>query len=84
MSSLVVLWARESCVGKRGTLPVHRDELQRSLAAKVNGKTMDWSQAQKIEEERKRRGKTVVFTNGGLESLHAGHMKLLEEARRTR
>jgi rfaE bifunctional protein nucleotidyltransferase chain/domain len=42
-----------------------------------------YSRAELVEQRAlwKRRGKTVVFTNGCYDLLHPGHVRLLEEAR---
>ena len=70
-------------VAKAGTQPVYRDELQRLHGSQhINSKIMDWNQAKQVVEERKRRGQTIVFTNGCFDIVHAGHVRCLEEARR--
>jgi D-beta-D-heptose 7-phosphate kinase/D-beta-D-heptose 1-phosphate adenosyltransferase len=70
-------------VSKAGTQPVYRDELQRLHAGQhINSKILDWNQARQIVEDRKRRGQTIVFTNGCFDIVHAGHVRCLEEARR--
>jgi D-beta-D-heptose 7-phosphate kinase/D-beta-D-heptose 1-phosphate adenosyltransferase len=45
-------------------------------------KIVPLEQAYELVEELKRRGQRVVFTNGCFDLLHAGHTRLLEEARK--
>jgi len=49
----------------------------------VPGLRKFYSRAELVEQRAlwKRRGKTVVFTNGCYDLLHPGHVRLLEEAR---
>ena len=70
-------------VSKAGTQPVYRDELLRLHAGQhINNKILDWNQARQVVEDRRRRGQTIVFTNGCFDIVHAGHVRCLEEARR--
>lgn len=39
------------------------------------------SEAQTLRDELRRAGKTLVFTNGHFDLLHAGHLEYLEQAR---
>ncbi|GBE30836.1 bifunctional protein HldE [bacterium BMS3Bbin04] len=43
--------------------------------------TVSWEKALKWREQLREQGKTVVFTNGCFDILHAGHVTLLERAR---
>ncbi len=72
-------------VGKVGTSTVLPDELLAAHShlhhdgdAKIASREV---LARRLEEER-RRGKTVVFTNGCFDLLHVGHVKYLQAARR--
>jgi D-beta-D-heptose 7-phosphate kinase/D-beta-D-heptose 1-phosphate adenosyltransferase len=70
-------------VSKAGTQPVYRDELLRLHAGQyINRKILDWNLARQVVEDRRRRGQTIVFTNGCFDIVHAGHVRCLEEARR--
>ena len=44
-------------------------------------KIIPLEQAYKLVEDMKRRGRTVVFTNGCFDLLHPGHIRTLEQAR---
>ena len=84
-------------VGKVGTAPVHRDELVAALHAQVREaasaraalspaeagtKLLPLEAMAKRVEAWRAAGERVVFTNGCFDLLHAGHVSLLEEARR--
>jgi D-beta-D-heptose 7-phosphate kinase/D-beta-D-heptose 1-phosphate adenosyltransferase len=70
-------------VTKAGTQPVFREEFERLLTShRIGTKILTWEQARSWVEVRRRRGHTVVFTNGCFDILHAGHVWCLEEARR--
>ncbi len=73
-------------VGKVGTVPVTLAELRdRTMAAPeigYAGKVRTREQAAIACEAWRRRGQKVVFTNGCFDILHAGHVHMLEEARR--
>lgn len=49
---------------------------------KVNSSTKIWPQSEIIEKvaQLKKEGKSIVFTNGCFDILHAGHVQYLEEA----
>lgn len=77
-------------VGKLGTQPIRREELDAALRAQTNEKTNNFSTLQKISSvdelktilgEPTTRNKKVVFTNGCFDILHAGHLTYLEQAR---
>lgn len=65
-------------IGKRGTAAVLRGELESALAS-ASSKIVSRENITQLRELLK--GKKVVFTNGCFDVLHAGHRKLLEEAR---
>jgi D-beta-D-heptose 7-phosphate kinase/D-beta-D-heptose 1-phosphate adenosyltransferase len=74
-------------VGKLGTQPVLWEELARGLAA-GNGaggpasKVTGLSSARIALADWRRKGYTIVFTNGCFDLLHPGHVSLLHQARR--
>lgn len=45
-------------------------------------KIKSWAEAKKMREAARAEGKTVVFTNGCFDLLHAGHVDYLEAARK--
>ena len=70
-------------VRKVGTATVTREEIREEVergpaAAK---KRIDARSAAAAAAERRKRGETVVFTNGCFDLLHAGHIKYLEASR---
>ena len=71
-------------VDRTGVAVISRDELLRELQShglsksrKLIGSNED---AARIAEEYRRRGKSIVFTNGCFDLLHVGHVTYLEEA----
>jgi rfaE bifunctional protein nucleotidyltransferase chain/domain len=48
----------------------------------LEGRVWSWSQAEQIRAEWRSQALRVVFTNGCFDILHAGHVTLLEQARR--
>jgi len=73
-------------VGKRGTVPVHVEELVAQLTQSTNTqaaeKILDLERVTRRVAEWRAVGETVVFTNGCFDILHVGHITLLEECRR--
>jgi len=73
-------------VGKRGTVPVHAEELiaqlTQSTSTQAAEKILDLERAVRRVAEWRAVGETVVFTNGCFDILHVGHITLLEECRR--
>ncbi len=70
-------------VGKLGTNPISRQELEQALATAGlvgGGKVKTWDQATALVATWKSQGKKVVFTNGCFDLLHVGHIQLLEAA----
>lgn len=72
-------------VGKRGTVPICRDEL---LAKLTNGGESDRTEKICSVETLMKRvahwrvaGQRIVFTNGCFDLLHVGHLALLEQAK---
>ena len=72
-------------VGKVGTATLTPEELRKALLGSLDPLTRKirgiGGLLQEIEEI-KRRGKTVVFTNGCFDLLHAGHIRLLEASKK--
>lgn len=71
-------------VGKFGCVPIAQrevlDELQRGHAG-GRGKLRTATELRGDLDARRRRGETVVFTNGCFDLLHAGHVELLEKSK---
>ena len=72
-------------VAKVGTATLTPEELRKALLGSLDPLTRKirgiGGLLQEIEEI-KRRGKTVVFTNGCFDLLHAGHIRLLEASKK--
>ena len=68
-------------VGKMGTAPVSLAELNEALREQAENPKLFTveSLAEKIEEWR-RKGQTVVFTNGCFDLLHPGHISLIRQS----
>ncbi len=73
-------------VGKRGTVPVHAEELvaqlTQSTKTQAAEKLLDLERLKKRVAEWRATGETIVFTNGCFDILHVGHITLLEQCRR--
>jgi len=73
-------------VGKVGTAPIHREELQAAASEEslqnVSDKVCSLEELLVRVEKWRARGDRVVFTNGCFDLLHAGHVTLLEHAKR--
>lgn len=70
-------------VGHLGACAVTREEILLSLGKEGpgGGKAMSRDEAAHYAAKLRARGKRVVFTNGCFDLLHAGHVKILKEAR---
>jgi D-beta-D-heptose 7-phosphate kinase/D-beta-D-heptose 1-phosphate adenosyltransferase len=72
-------------VGKLGTQPILWEELARGLAGGDGGgpvsKVASLSSARVALAGWRRKGYTIVFTNGCFDLLHPGHVSLLHQAR---
>ena len=71
-------------VGKLGTATVSRADIFGFLngrAARVRRKLVSLDVVKEVRAAGRRSGKTVVFTNGCFDLLHAGHVQYLQEAR---
>lgn len=72
-------------VGKVGTAPVSREELQMALEPSFGGtlaKLKALSDLVPIAERLRTEGKTIVMTNGCFDLLHVGHIKLLSASKK--
>jgi D-beta-D-heptose 7-phosphate kinase/D-beta-D-heptose 1-phosphate adenosyltransferase len=67
-------------VSKPGTYVVHAAELD-SVYRGASPKVVDWDGAKKLIQNAQEHGKSVVFTNGCFDILHAGHLSCLERSR---
>ena len=47
----------------------------------MNNKLKTWEEITDISRKLKEQSKTIVFTNGCFDILHAGHVNYLEEAK---
>jgi D-beta-D-heptose 7-phosphate kinase/D-beta-D-heptose 1-phosphate adenosyltransferase len=70
-------------VGKVGAATVSRAELLAACApVAVSRKLVAAEDLRELGERLRRAGKRIVFTNGCFDFLHAGHVALLQEAKR--
>lgn len=72
-------------VGKVGTAPVFRAELERELGRRgtsLEDKIVSLAELSLQVAHLQAQGKKVVFTNGCFDLLHGGHIKFLEDSRR--
>lgn len=72
-------------VGKVGTSTVTVEELRQAIALRgqeVDAKIKGREELKHLLAVERRRGKTIVFTNGCFDLLHVGHVKYLQQARR--
>ena len=72
-------------VGKLGTSTVSATELALALGEQtphLDGGVMSESQLKMAIEQAKKRGETVVMTNGCFDILHAGHVSYLDAAKK--
>ncbi|MBU0666062.1 MAG: D-glycero-beta-D-manno-heptose 1-phosphate adenylyltransferase [Nanoarchaeota archaeon] len=67
-------------VSKSGTAVVTNEELI-NIFKKENSKIKTKDEISKISKSFKKKGKTVVFTNGCFDILHVGHVRLLEKCK---
>jgi D-beta-D-heptose 7-phosphate kinase/D-beta-D-heptose 1-phosphate adenosyltransferase len=72
-------------VGKVGTAPIFRGELERELGrpgTRLEEKMVTLAELSPLLSYLQAQGKRVVFTNGCFDLLHGGHIKFLEDSRR--
>jgi D-beta-D-heptose 7-phosphate kinase/D-beta-D-heptose 1-phosphate adenosyltransferase len=85
LAAMVANLAAGVVVGKVGTAPIFRAELERELGRRDPGledKILDLSELSLQVSHLQAQGKKVVFTNGCFDLLHGGHIKFLEDSRR--
>jgi D-beta-D-heptose 7-phosphate kinase/D-beta-D-heptose 1-phosphate adenosyltransferase len=68
-------------VSHPGTYVVTSGELEGAWSG-LSPKVLSWAAARKRIGEARRRGRSIVFTNGCFDILHAGHLASLEGAKR--
>ncbi len=71
-------------VTKFGALPVSREELEAELARRAPSaadKVLPLARVSDVMRRLRAAGRTIVFTNGCFDILHAGHVRLLEFAK---
>jgi D-beta-D-heptose 7-phosphate kinase/D-beta-D-heptose 1-phosphate adenosyltransferase len=66
-------------VGKKGTAPIHHDELfsENDIASKI----INLSTLPHLIQSLKSKGKQIVFTNGCFDIVHKGHIQSLRQAK---
>jgi D-beta-D-heptose 7-phosphate kinase/D-beta-D-heptose 1-phosphate adenosyltransferase len=70
-------------VDRTGVVALTREEIRRELDVHQlhsRRKVMSLAELARLREEYRRRGQTVVLTNGCFDLLHVGHVTYLEEA----
>jgi len=71
-------------VERFGVVPIRRDEIVDELRRMIGvrgGKVMERSSLAEELRRRRRKGETVVFTNGCFDLIHVGHVRYLQHAR---
>jgi D-beta-D-heptose 7-phosphate kinase/D-beta-D-heptose 1-phosphate adenosyltransferase len=66
-------------VSKFGTTPIYKDELLKAMND-ISTKLVSGHELLRIINQDKKKGKTIVFTNGCFDILHKGHLSYLREA----
>ena len=79
-SLLVANKAAGIVVGKLGTASVTIEEIEQSFDDERK-KVIGLNDLESIVASLRRRGKKIVFTNGCFDLVHAGHVKVLKEAK---
>ena len=69
-------------VGKLGTASATKDELYRAVTGKEESKLIPLADLNKKIEQLRKQKKKIVFTNGCFDLVHAGHIKVLREAKK--
>jgi D-beta-D-heptose 7-phosphate kinase/D-beta-D-heptose 1-phosphate adenosyltransferase len=85
LAAMVANIAAGVVVGKVGTTPIFRAELERELGSRSAGledKILGLAELGLKVSHLQALGRKVVFTNGCFDLLHAGHIKFLEDSRR--
>ncbi|MFA6170266.1 MAG: D-glycero-beta-D-manno-heptose-7-phosphate kinase [Candidatus Margulisiibacteriota bacterium] len=83
-AALLSNFAGSVVVGKIGTAPCFREELEESLAGHepVTRKIKTRREIGPIAKNLKNEGMKIVFTNGCFDILHLGHVRYLREAKK--
>ncbi|MFT5523130.1 MAG: D-beta-D-heptose 7-phosphate kinase/D-beta-D-heptose 1-phosphate adenosyltransferase, partial [Pirellulaceae bacterium] len=66
-----------------GVVPIPRTEIEKELSGEsglTQSKLISASEAAEVADNARRRGQSVVFTNGCFDLLHVGHVTYLQEA----
>ena len=66
-------------VSKFGTTPIYKDELLKAMND-ISTKLVSGQELLRIINQDKKKGKTIVFTNGCFDILHKGHLSYLRTA----
>jgi len=69
-------------VAKIGTVPVELVELRAEIDKNYNAKLLSLLELVRRCADERKRGRTVVFTNGCFDILHRGHVHLFREAKK--
>jgi D-beta-D-heptose 7-phosphate kinase/D-beta-D-heptose 1-phosphate adenosyltransferase len=79
-SLLIANKAAGIVVGKLGTASASVEEIEQSFEDKRK-KVINLNDLESIASALRRKGKKIVFTNGCFDIVHAGHVKVLKEAK---
>ena len=69
-------------VGKVGTATITADDLLRRFSDEHASKIVAFGKIRDLMANHRKRNDRIVFTNGCFDLLHAGHVRLLKEARK--
>ena len=69
-------------VTQQRTTAVHHRELLRRVSLEGNAPSLSLKSLAAILDAERHAGKTIVFTNGVFDILHAGHVQILQRAKR--
>jgi D-beta-D-heptose 7-phosphate kinase/D-beta-D-heptose 1-phosphate adenosyltransferase len=69
-------------VGKIGTAPIERDELDAAVNRSANPKLVEQDELFRKIHALREQGKKIVFTNGCFDILHRGNVHVLDQAKR--
>src|SRR6266516_1464708 len=79
-SAQIAVDAASIAISKRGTAVVSYQELLQKVSLRDNARLSPTFVTEQLDEERLQ-GKTIVFTNGVFDILHAGHVHFLRQAK---
>ena len=80
-SLLIANKAAGIVVGKLGTASASVEEIEQSFDDDERKKVIGINDLESMVASFRRRGKKIVFTNGCFDLVHAGHVKVLKEAK---